>query len=182
MIRRDFNEELPALKPFALIDMALSPRECEYLRVLATDLTEEWEPGRRGSGYFKLDIDEYTSLGDPPWLLGTIRRLRQEVVRGYHPMQVYADKQDAWLIYYPEDACVFAHTDPAPEGLRHLRLNVSITAPATGGALVVHHGYYRVNLQPGNGVLFCPSEAEHAVTTVGPGGRLVLSVGALVPA
>lgn len=166
------------------LDLALTPKDFETLHTIAVD-DLGWERGRQEGGeYFTL------SLMDQVWL-HTLREVRTRLLgaiakhAGVKPVKLQ-DKNDFWLIYYPEGSVgVPTHKDPAPFGAKHVRANVAVTSPETGGKLVLPNAtnsdrWLEIPPSPGQGIIFSPSEAEHAVSPVGKGGRLIVSVGAII--
>ena len=83
---------------------------------------------------------------------------------------------DAYLIRYASGAFVMAHWDPA-EGRRHYRINIELCRAKEGGLFwssAVLFQWWRV-------VLFRPDVAQHSVSIVSKGRRLVLSFGFALP-
>jgi hypothetical protein len=183
MISRYFSEG--PWKGLTSLDLALTPDEIEILKYVAATATD-WEKGRQGSGYFKLDLKE---LSVDFYNLSTVRtRLLNAIQKHTHATGPEIQKaNDFWLIYYPEGVGVCPHKDPAPAKAKHVRANVAVTKPLTGGVFRVPNGYFKecdlpIDLLPGQGVVFSPSEVQHSVTDAGIGGRLVVSVGAIISA
>ena len=107
-----------------------------------------WQEGRQGTGYDKM-------------LLATAR---------------WPVAFDAYLLRFPEGTAVPFHTDPAPAGQRRFRMNVFLRQAKRGGEFVTRSEVGRIVSWP-RLELFRPDLAEHAVTRVEEGSRLVLSVG-----
>lgn len=185
MITRTFDEG--PWKGLTTLDLALTPKEIDLLREIAVEMDgNDWEDGRQGTGYFKLNLMDIYAGGDS--LLGAVRsRLLNAIKRrlGLPDGLKLQRRNDFWLLYYPEGSSVPWHVDPAPPGAKHWRANVCVTAPKEGGAFVVRNGYFveanlPVNLAESEGILFCASDREHAVGHVLKGYRLVVSVGAII--
>lgn len=130
-----------------------------------------WRPGRQGSGYFKLDIKEYTTYDTLPWLKILMGRVRGELE--IEP----GEDWDAWLLYYPEGSFIPEHVDPVPAGFRMHRFNAVIENPISGGEFFIDDE--EVSLTEGDAVLFQPSWTWHSVEEIEVGRRLVFSVGVL---
>lgn len=122
-----------------------------------------WHPGRQGTGY---DILSLKKMAGAPF-----DRARQ-LIGVQHD-----GAWDAYLIRYNDGSFIPPHRDDASFGLRHRRLNVLVTAPISGGELLI--GGILVSLAEGDGVMFHPNEDEHSVEPV-VGERLLFSVGAWV--
>ena len=103
-----------------------------------------WQSGRQGTGYDKM------LLLTAPW-----------------PVPF-----DAYLIRYPQGACIPPHTDPVSSG-RHYRLNLILKSPRSGGEFVCADPIFESRRIK----LFRPDACEHSVTEVVGGSRYVLSIG-----
>lgn len=182
MIAQRFDQSHPWHKLTAL-ELALSPIEMETVREQAAE-ADSWRPGRQGSGYYTLDLKEWS------WHVAPLRSVQTRLLNAIAkhadaPGVKLQGSNDFHLIYYPEGSGVSMHKDPAPFGARHFRANVAVTSPEFGGELVLPNGCYpslpmNVKLLPGQGIIFEPSAVEHGVTLAGAGGRLVVSVGAVI--
>jgi hypothetical protein len=106
-----------------------------------------------------------------------LQRALDEVI-GTQPLPDGWQLWDAWLLRYPDGAHIAAHTDPAMDGHRHVRLNALLQAPVEGGELTL--GGEVVVLEVGDAIVFAPDAQAHAVSRV-RGERLLLSVGAWLP-
>lgn len=144
-----------------LLPAFLSIAEIAALRAHETDAG--WKPGRQGTGYDILPLP----------------RVREGVVaRALLPIGTpFEDYWDVYLIRYLDGAHIPPHCDEAQHGRRHRRLNALLAAPAAGGELTV--AGTRIELAPGDAVLFEPDREVHEVARV-VGYRLLFSVGAWV--
>lgn len=150
----------------ALIDIATNPG------------VDDWQLGRQASSiYFKTDVGER-------WLsdCGLSREARAfKDVRNRLLHWVDPDNKrlgdDHWFIYYPPLNGVAPHKDEGARNHIHVRANLILRR---GGPAGLHIGGYYVPLETGSAVRFASSELVHEVTA-GHSGRLVFSVGALLP-
>lgn len=78
---------------------------------------------------------------------------------------------DAYLLRYPEGSFIPPHRDVV-EGFRHYRFNVLLRQPSWGGLFYTEAPIYITKR-----IKFFRSDFEHAVSKVGKGGRLMLSIG-----
>lgn len=101
-----------------------------------------WKKGRQGTGYEKL------TLFSSEWL-----------------------KMDAHILHYPDGSLIPPHTDPAPAGKSHHRINVVIWPPKNGGKFCCE-----TFIKVGPLIYFRPDLYEHSVTEC-QGQRWVLSFG-----
>lgn len=74
---------------------------------------------------------------------------------------------------------IHPHTDRAAPGCRHLRCNLFLELPASGGLPVVDEAAYAVAAR--SLLYFTPDRHVHWCEKVGPGARVILSYGYLVP-
>lgn len=139
----------------------LVPSECDALESMSHDV--QWEQGRQGTGYLKHGL-----IHEPAAQLWIQRALH-----------VLGDPEefDAWLLYYPTGSEIPAHTDPAREGMCHVRLNAIVTG-CIGGDLYL--GNKKLALSQTDAYIFRPDITLHSVTPIQAGSRIVLSVGASV--
>lgn len=112
-----------------------------------------WDKGRQGSGYFKKKLFESTLL-----------------------------RCDLYLLKIPAGVGVPEHTDPAPDGFNHWRLNIELGSMARTGQTIVK-GWYNVWLQHKDQmkfrvVLFNASKLQHEYTP-GEQDALFISFGFL---
>lgn len=165
--------------PCRKVLLFMSPDEISILRDIAAQSTD-WQPGRQGSGYFKLDISELALDPDEEWIQELIQRATLEICKfaGLTDAELILDS-DVYLLYYPDGSSVPAHKDPVPAGSRHIRLNAVVTRPEHGGRLKLVDADTYYDPEPGDGLVFSPSDLEHAVERI-IGSRLVFSVGARV--
>lgn len=82
-------------------------------------------------------------------------------------------------VHYLNDACTHPHTDPAPEGFAHVRCNVLIRKPISGGDPVVDGVLMRV--EEGDLWLVFASLEVHSSTPIHGSKRVIKSFGGLVP-
>lgn len=192
MIRSEFKH--PLVPRTENLHLVFTPNELDKLRALAAKISE-WEPGRQGSGYFKLDLKPYArfALYDADrWLQPIVERMASILLgskRSFEPVRDtrFWENLDAWLLFYPNGSWVAWHKDLAPEGKIHRRMNVVVTAPRAGGVLKLEVigpcgitvSTPRFDLSENEGVIFEPSEYLHGVEPI-EGTRLVFSMGALV--
>lgn len=80
---------------------------------------------------------------------------------------------------YLVGAAVHAHTDPAPEGFHHVRCNIMLKAPASGGQPVLSGT--EIKVEQGQVWICFASLETHASTPVESGERVVVSLGGLIP-
>lgn len=185
MIRQSLGENFTEV---TLLHMALTEKEMVPLREVATAL-DEWKPGRRESGYFKLNLrtalDPALNEGRQPrdavlvaaW--DGVLEMRRELER--HVKQSVSDHWDAYLLFYPSGSYIGWHKDRAPFKKEHVRLNVVIQGDEKSGHFNVRDESKEersVRIPVGSGVVFSPSKISHSVDMV-EGKRLVLSIGAL---
>ena|SRR5438045_16580 len=171
------------------LHLFLSPLEAEFLEDIT--VTEDyWKPGRREGGYFKLNIKELveqSSFDDDLLPLAEVSERALDELRRFTGVNELDGKWDAYLLFYPPGSEVVGHKDPAPEGMRHVRLNVIVRPAEDGGELVVEPGdmsgtwHFFSAETVGEGVIFSPSTYRHKVREIA-GSRVVLSFGCLVPA
>lgn len=79
---------------------------------------------------------------------------------------------DMYLLRFPEGSDVPAHTDPVREG-QHYRLNIILRRARKGGEFICADAIYNSERIK----YFRPDQAEHAVSRIVRGTRLVLSFG-----
>lgn len=84
---------------------------------------------------------------------------------------------DMYIIRYKEGDHIPYHTDPAPKGRKHFRLNIFLRSAELGGEFLTKGRtiYSSKYVQ-----LFRPDITEHAVSKIERGKRLVLSIGWLL--
>ncbi len=123
-----------------------------------------WQEGRQGTGYEKHDLTSETAL---EWLIArALGELNDP------------DEYDAWLLRYPPGSEIPSHTDPAIDGMCHVRFNAIVSA-GEGGLLTLDGT--PVSLEDGDAYIFRPDLVVHSVAKVTVGPRLLLSVGANLP-
>lgn len=175
-------------KGLTYLDLALTPDESKSVQTIAAEDTD-WKPGRqKDSIYYKLSIssDPESECSYPGAFPDLRKRLSLAVAKfaGVPYKNVYIN-HDFYLLYFPQEGFVRAHTDEAPKGMRHIRANVAVTIAEDGGELVVPNGFYKqswlhIKFSPGSGVIFEPSAAEHGLNRVNKGSQLWVSLGTLV--
>lgn len=105
-----------------------------------------WQDGRQGGGYSKLTI----------W-------------------QSKRFKFDVYLLKLPLGSKVQWHTDPAPYGFEHHRINVELRSARRGGHTVFERsGKFQVAKRAYH---FRPDKEQHFVSPVLDGSILMLSIG-----
>ena len=103
-----------------------------------------------------------------PWVPGRIGT-------GYNKLCLLQSKRlkcDAYLLYYPTGSEITPHTDPVAFH-RHFRLNIILKKCKSGGEFICKDTLFsgfRVNF-------FRPDIAEHSVSKIEDGYRVMLSVG-----
>lgn len=178
---RDYREK----KWLRRLHLFLTEHERYMLEELAT-LEGDWESGRQGTGYFKLDLRELVDMGadddEHDWLFELTMRALDEIgeYTGKDP-ELY-DGWDVYLLYYPDGSEIPPHTDPTPTPeQKHVRLNAVVDAALEGGDLVLYSDreVKAFSVGAGDAIIFSPSDQTHAVDPI-QGRRIVFSVGALV--
>lgn len=114
---------------------------------VAGRLSNDWVPGRQGTGYYKL-------------LLGKA---------------AFPFRWDVYILKFPDGSRIDWHTDPSPFG-EHNRMNIVLRRSCGGGNFIVKDGVTPVQMS-GRVVHFRPDIEEHMVTEVTGGPRYVLSIG-----
>lgn len=147
------------LKPYQLLPAWLTAHERRVIETLSRHAT--WEEGRQKTGYEKSNLLPITGIR---WILD-----RALSTLG-NPSEF-----DAYLLRYPTGSEIPPHTDPAEEGLCHVRFN-ALAKAGTGGMLYLEN--QERPLAEGDAYLFRPDITEHRVDPLEAGERLVLSVGA----
>lgn len=151
----------------------LTDSDCEYLRGIA-DAANGWTPGRQNTGYNVLPLFRWQHIGRVSELIDRALAVIEREILG-DPSQ-FDKNWDAYLVWYPNGTSIPTHRDKIGFG-HHRRLNALITAPTSGGELIIEGKV--VDLQRGFAVMFHPDEVDHSVTEV-LGERLVFSVGAVL--
>lgn len=98
---------------------------------------------------------------------------------GYHKFTlVYSEffKLDAYILVIPTGSAVPRHFDPAPEGFRHFRFNLTLWRANSGGETLIRLGKRWAYL-PHRAYKFRPDIQEHMVTRVSSGSLWLLSIG-----
>ncbi|NRA76798.1 MAG: 2OG-Fe(II) oxygenase [Pseudoalteromonas sp.] len=106
-----------------------------------------WISGRQGTGYYKLKIFESKLL-----------------------------KMDCYILKYPYDSKIKKHNDPAPEGYKHHRINITLNSNYRGGHFVLYNGNNRL-IEGKRIKYFRPDIQFHSVDRITSGRRYVLSIG-----
>jgi hypothetical protein len=81
-------------------------------------------------------------------------------------------------IHYLDGAFVHEHTDVAPDGLMHVRVNWMVEKPTAGGNPVL--GGVESHVEAGDLWICYASEERHSSVPIRGGQRLVCSFGALI--
>lgn len=158
------------MKSFRTFLDFLSPTEQQMICDVADGHRADFEGGRQGTGYSKLDVKHSLILGP---LIG-----RSLEVLGCSRSW---DLWDAIIIRYDAGSFIPPHRDPpiesaAEAGFRHFRLN-SVVRQSLGG--VLRFEKQPVEMPLGWAVAFESDAIEHEVTPIVTGERLVWSVGCL---
>jgi len=80
---------------------------------------------------------------------------------------------------YEAGAHVHPHTDPAPPGFHHVRCNVALEMPISGGNPVISG--VEVPVQEGQAWVCFASLERHSSVPVVSGTRVIFSLGGLIP-
>ena len=107
-----------------------------------------WEEGRQGTGYFKMKLFESKRF-----------------------------KFDIYLIRFPKGSHIARHSDPAPEGYEHHRLNVKLKRADEGGEFIREYKTWDFRYAEKRIEKFRPDIQEHYVTKITKGTRYILSIG-----
>jgi len=112
--------------------------------------------------------------------LHTALRLRLQRALGV-PADARPEPSFGWyLSIIHAGGYIHAHTDTAPEGMRHLRANIFLQTPYHGGRPVIGRAAHQV--APRTLLAFFPSERRHmSEPSYGRRRRIILSFGYLVP-
>lgn len=105
----------------------------------------KWEEGRQGSGYYKMKLLESKLF-----------------------------KFDVYLLKFPKESFIMRHTDPAPDGYEHHRLNVILNQRFNGGIFYQNDTPATKSTRI---IKFRPDLLSHRVSRVTAETRYVLSVG-----
>jgi len=133
--------------------------------------SDSFKPGRQGTGYTKLVVE------DIPPLRRIWERCLGELLRDKTPQRGEVP-HDCFIIRYPVGSYIPSHKDPVQASAEHHRLNIILDQPAVGGLLIVDHCEYR--LLPSDAYIFRPDLEEHEVTKIEVFDRYVFTVGALL--
>lgn len=127
----------------------------------------DWSDGRQGTGYKKVNIRHNSKLGD----------LQNRVLEKLGITRMF-DFWDNYFLYYPSGSYIPNHLDEASLfGKQHVRFNVLIKSPESGGVLIVDGN--PIHLDVGDAIFFYPDTQPHEVTVCN-GDRLVFTIGAWV--
>jgi len=80
--------------------------------------------------------------------------------------------------HFEEKAFTQIHTDPAPEGYVHVRANVMLKKPKTGGDIIIDNEQF--NIKENDLWLILASLEHHGSTPIYEGERLLYSFGCLI--
>jgi hypothetical protein len=105
---------------------------------------------------------------------------RDEAFAAFGLSQIHEEPQFKNFIgnHYLDKAATHPHTDPAPEGFAHVRVNWMLKKPERGGNPIL--GGREVEVGEGDLWICFASEELHASTPIFGGQRLICSFGALV--
>lgn len=143
----------------------LSLKDRWTIREVSQERFDQYEPGRQGTGYFKLFVKDHPRL---QWL----------IQRSLSILEKPAEDEfwDAWLLRYPSGSYIPRHLDEAEMfGKKHHRMNAIVDNGGIGGTLVVYNE--EITLLSGDAYVFRPDIMPHEVTRVEGQDRLVWSVG-----
>lgn len=155
----------------------LTESQREFLTDYAAG-TLNWAPGRQGTGYQKLDIRRMTSCRE-------MHAFAYEAVEWMVGEDSFEDvwdrgEWDLYMIRYPAGSYAPPHKDPAPHSQRHRRVNALVSSGASSQFWLEWAGeLVQPALDPGDAVMFYPSEVTHGVQ---PSivDRLVISCGVVL--
>lgn len=80
---------------------------------------------------------------------------------------------DCYLLRYPRGSYLPVHIDPLTHGLRHFRINLTLKKASKGGHFACLWPLFRI----GRLCIFRSDLAQHCMSRVEEGSRIVLSVG-----
>jgi len=143
----------------------LSGDEVQALCALAAG--DGWKPGRQGTGYDILPLQDVLPAAPGSLIARSLARLGTPFERYW----------DVYLIRYRDGAFIAPHVDDAQHGKRHRRINAVLVPAERGGELTIDG--QRIALASGDAVRFYPDREVHEVTAV-VGTRLLFSVGAWI--
>lgn len=106
-------------------------------------------------------------------MIFTWQKGRQE--SGYEKMTILRSKLfkfDVYILKYPENSIIKAHTDPVDEIYEHHRLNIVLKQAKKGGVFICNG-----EIQKGRFHYFRPDIMKHEVTKIEVGTRYVFSLG-----
>ncbi len=138
----------------------------------SVELMGQWEPGRQGTGYDKLDLFAAIQSGA---LESNRAFLNTQIVTAKVAIAVDSPRGwDAYLLRYQHGAFVPEHRDPTTDDC-HLRLNALVLSADNGtGQLRLDGDVFELN--DGDAMLFRPDVIPHRISVV-EGERFVFSVG-----
>jgi hypothetical protein len=121
-------------------------------------------------------------LADLPPLFFELRERAANMLRMTNP----ADRKEpaehmftSYVSVITEGGAVQAHTDPEPEGCRHIRFNILVSKPDAGGMPVI--GDTRIDVSERGGWFFFPNKYMHSCESVeGDKPRILIGYGFLV--
>jgi len=150
----------------------LSNSDISVLIELEQKYSYSFQPGRQGSGYFKLNLLDSMIPSDIVGLVESIdifRRSLKEV--GY----LQGNKWDSYLIRYPIGSSIPPHRDRVGFGLEHHRIN-AIVKQGEFTKVNIDNVFYG-SIETGDAYIFRPDLQKHSVPKITDSERLVFSLG-----
>lgn len=131
-----------------------------------------YEPGRQGTGYWRLHLKAmFDALSCHAGVLRLVERTLDALKNPPN-----GDSWAANLLHYPVGAYIPRHLDDARLFCCiHHRLNAVVRAPTSGGQLLVNDK--PIDLNVGDAYVFLPDDEPHEVKPVLEGERIVFTVG-----
>jgi len=103
--------------------------------------------------------------------------------KSFEPFNIIPEKEEPLLgnlimNHFEEKAYTHLHKDPAPEGYVHVRANVMLKKPKTGGDIIIDN--QQLPVKENDLWLILASLEDHGSTPISKGERLLYSFGCLV--
>jgi len=121
-------------------------------------------------------------LQDIPPLFVLLRERAAKLIGLSDPADIAEPGEHRFTSYVSvisEGGAVQPHTDPEPEGFRHIRLNILVSKPAMGGMPVI--GNTRLDITERGGWFFFPNKFLHSSEPVeGSKPRILVGYGFIV--
>lgn len=152
---------------YTLIHRFLTPEDItKFLQYIDMLVESDYQPGRLGSGYEKVNIKAWTD----DFFEMIKERARRTITS--KPIKTW----DAWLICMPDSSWINPHVDICSG--EHHRLNACIQSSDRGGAFSIEG--QQVVIPPGCAIVFRPDLMRHEVSMAVGKPRWMLSVGVAV--